>query len=271
MYNDILAIKWTKPALKGIFSHWILTFSVVRRWFPMVSTRNQAKQRPTQDTVMARKKDATKEEEKHADKQTKGNSALKSEDHVCSHEHEHEQGQEHGPLKETGVKSYLRGFGKRVIICSILVVVFRSLWPRVQPYVWPEAPGKEGKLYVLTDRSFRGHVSRGDHFVMMYAPWCGHCQQMKPAWEKLAKSPGVAGLKVSKVDCTAHETVCKTHQVHGYPTLLYFRNGVNIGKHDGDKSLDGLKKFVNKMKPKSQDEKTKAEKTKTKKSKKSEL
>ncbi len=29
---------------------------------------------------------------------------------------------------------------------------------------------KKGKLYVLTDRSFRGHVCRGDHFVMMYAP-----------------------------------------------------------------------------------------------------
>ena len=53
--------------------------------------------------------------------------------------------------------------------------------------------------------------------------------------------------------------------------IFFYRNGVNIGKHDGDKSLDGLKKFVNKMKLKSQDEKTKAEKTKTKKSKKSEL
>ena len=44
---------------------------------------------------------------------------------------------------------------------------------------------QEGKLYVLTDRSFRGHVSRGDHFIMMYAPWCGHCNRLKPDWEKV--------------------------------------------------------------------------------------
>ena len=44
---------------------------------------------------------------------------------------------------------------------------------------------QEGKLYVLTDKSFRGHVSRGDHFIMMYAPWCGHCKNLKPEWEKV--------------------------------------------------------------------------------------
>jgi thiol-disulfide isomerase/thioredoxin len=43
---------------------------------------------------------------------------------------------------------------------------------------------------VLTDRSFRGHVARGDHFIMMYAPWCGHCKNLKPSWEQV----GIANL-----------------------------------------------------------------------------
>ncbi|XP_023324566.1 thioredoxin domain-containing protein 5 [Eurytemora carolleeae] len=140
-------------------------------------------------------------------------------------------------------------------------MIGRSAWPKVQPYVWPEIPSKEGKLYVLTEKSFRGHVSRGDHFVMMYAPWCGHCQQLKPVWEQLAKSQ-VSGVKISKIDCTANQEICKSFLVHGYPTLLYFRNGENLGKYDGDKSLNGLKKHIKKMTNKSDGKKGKGAKSK---------
>jgi len=148
---------------------------------------------------------------------------------------------------KSNVRHYLKGFVKRVIFCTLLVILVRSLWPKVQPYVWPEDAVKEGKMYVLSSKSFRSHVARGDHFLMMYAPWCGHCQQLKPSWEKLSKSPGVAGVKVGKVDCTAEDSLCKEYSVQGYPTLLYFRNGAMLKKYEGDKSLDALKAFVKKM------------------------
>jgi len=162
-----------------------------------------------------------------------------------------------------GMGDYLRGFGKRVVFCTMLVLLGRLAWPRVQPYVWPEQPGKEGKLYVLTDRSFRGHVSRGDHFLLMYAPWCGHCQRIKPTWEQLAKAPGVGGVKIGKVDCTANPDVCKQHDVNGYPTLIYFRDGKKLGKYEeGDKSLEGLKAHLKKMAAGKQKSKTKKSKSK---------
>ena len=93
--------------------------------------------------------------------------------------------------KPDRIFKYIQGFIKRVIICSAFILLCKSVWPRIQPMVWPEAPTQvgpsssplswspplilyfiqEGKLYILNDRSFRGHVSRGDHFVMMMAPW----------------------------------------------------------------------------------------------------
>jgi len=144
--------------------------------------------------------------------------------------------------------SYLKGFVKRVIFCTILVIAVKNSWPYLQSRFWPEAPTKEGKLYILNDRSFRGHVSRGDHFVMMYAPWCGHCQRLKPDWEKLAKKPDVEGVSVSKVDCTASTTTCGEYNVQGYPTLLYFRNGKKIDQYDGAKTLEGMKAYLKTMK-----------------------
>lgn len=139
---------------------------------------------------------------------------------------------------------YLKGFGQRVILCTFLVMIGKYAWPKLQPIVWPEEPVKEGKLYVLTDRSFRGHVSRGDHFIMMYAPWCGHCNRLKPDWEKLAKKPGVKGINISKVDCTNNKDTCNKYSVTGYPTLLYFRNGEMIDKYEGAKTLEALKEYL---------------------------
>merc|ERR1719331_1270313 len=172
--------------------------------------------------------------------------------------------------KPDRIFKYMKGFVRRVIICSAFILLCKTVWPRIQPMVWPEVPTKEGKLYILNDRSFRGHVSRGDHFVMMMAPWCGHCKKLKPDWEQLSKLPGVSGLSISKVDCTQSKMTCEKYDVKGYPTLLYFRNGKMIEKYSGANNLKSLKEFVKKMKetaPRPQVE-DKEKKSKTKKKKK---
>merc|ERR1712130_1027771 len=117
--------------------------------------------------------------------------------------------EEGGKESKSEVSGYLVGFAKRVVLCTILVFAFKNVWPQVQNHFWPEPAVKEGKCYVLNDRSFKSHVSKGDHIVMMFAPWCGHCQRLKPTWDKIAKSPGIEGVKVAKVDCTASEATCK--------------------------------------------------------------
>jgi len=149
--------------------------------------------------------------------------------------------------KPDKVTNYMKGFVKRVVVCTILVMAAKNSWPYIQSRFWPEEPTKEGKLYILNDKSFRGHTSRGEHFIMMYAPWCGHCQRLKPDWDKLAKKPGVTGVSIAKVDCTASTTTCGDYKVQGYPTLLYFRDGKKIDTYDGAKTLEGLKEYLKKM------------------------
>jgi len=144
--------------------------------------------------------------------------------------------------------NFLKGFGKRVILCTLLIFIAKTAWPRIQPIVWPEEPVKEGKLYILTDRSFRGHIKNGDHFVMMFAPWCGHCAKLKPDWEKLAKTSTVKDTKIGKVDCTANKMTCDKYEVKGYPTLLYFRNGELLETYTGSKTVDSLKEYLRTMK-----------------------
>lgn len=64
-----------------------------------------------------------------------------------------------------------------------------------------------------------------------YAPWCGHCQSLKPVYEKAAKAlDGLA--KVAAVNCDAEENkpFCGTMGVKGFPTLKIVRPGKKPGR-----------------------------------------
>lgn len=64
-----------------------------------------------------------------------------------------------------------------------------------------------------------------------YAPWCGHCQNLKPAYEKAAKT--LAGLaKVAAVNCDeeANKPLCGRMGIQGFPTLKIVRPGSKKGK-----------------------------------------
>lgn len=64
-----------------------------------------------------------------------------------------------------------------------------------------------------------------------YAPWCGHCQNLKPAYEKAAKN--LAGLaKVAAINCDeeSNKPFCGRMGVSGFPTLKVIKPGSKPGR-----------------------------------------
>lgn len=59
--------------------------------------------------------------------------------------------------------------------------------------------------------------------VDFYSPWCPHCRDFAPAWEKVAafyaESPNV---HVGAVDCTQQDDVCTREKIYGYPAVKLF-------------------------------------------------
>ena len=48
--------------------------------------------------------------------------------------------------------------------------------------------------------------SDADVFIKMYAPWCGHCKSMAPAWEEFAESmAGDDSVIIGDFDATAND------------------------------------------------------------------
>uniref|UniRef100_A0A669AX96 protein disulfide-isomerase n=1 Tax=Oreochromis niloticus TaxID=8128 RepID=A0A669AX96_ORENI len=82
-------------------------------------------------------------------------------------------------------------------------------------------------------------------FVEFYAPWCGHCKQLAPIWEKLGeKYKDSADTIVAKMDSTANEI--DAVKVHSFPTLKFFPAGEErkVIDYNGERTLEGFTKFL---------------------------
>ena len=91
-------------------------------------------------------------------------------------------------------------------------------------------------------------------FTMYYAPWCGHCRNAKPEFEKLidhADKHLINGKKIicKMVNCEAEENkdVAKKEDIHGYPTFKLVsskRKEVYNGDRKCDPFIEYLEKAV---------------------------
>lgn len=82
--------------------------------------------------------------------------------------------------------------------------------------------------------------------IRFYAPWCGHCQNLKPAYEKAAKN--LEGLaKVAAINCDEDDNkpFCGQMGVQGFPTLKVVVPSKKPGKprvedYHGARSAKGI-------------------------------
>lgn len=103
--------------------------------------------------------------------------------------------------------------------------------------------GEEGAVE-LDEASFVSSVKEAEWAVVeFYAPWCGHCKQMAPEYDKAAAVLRRAEppVLVAKVDATQNQVLASWFDVQGFPTIVMVHKGKTVGtEYLGGRTADEI-------------------------------
>mmetsp|Transcript_33536 Transcript_33536/g.107150 ORF Transcript_33536/g.107150 Transcript_33536/m.107150 type:complete len:226 (+) Transcript_33536:649-1326(+) len=107
--------------------------------------------------------------------------------------------------------------------------------------------GDSSPVVSLTSDTFEAETKDKDAFLEFYAPWCGHCQQLKPTYTSLAEKlkPYSENVIVAAMDATAHDPPAG-FDVAGYPTILFKPKGADPIPYEDDRHVDAMLEFATK-------------------------
>ena len=86
---------------------------------------------------------------------------------------------------------------------------------------------------VITSENFEEEVVKSDKPVLLdfWAPWCGPCKMLSPVVDKVAEE--TEGIKVGKVNVDDNEDLAMKFKTMSIPTLIVFKDGVEVNRSVG--------------------------------------
>ncbi|EFX03608.1 disulfide isomerase [Grosmannia clavigera kw1407] len=127
---------------------------------------------------------------------------------------------------------------------SAVAIALLSVLPAAQAGLYT----KSSPVLQVNAKNYDQLVAKSNHTTILefYAPWCGHCQNLKPAYEKAARSlDGLAHVAAIDCDDDANKQFCGMNGVQGFPTLKIVRPGKKTGRpvmedYQGPRTATGI-------------------------------
>lgn len=79
--------------------------------------------------------------------------------------------------------------------------------------------------------------------VDFWAPWCGYCRRIGPAYDKIAEIFGDR-VAVVKVNIDEEPALANAERIEVIPTLVLYRQGEALGSIVAPQSKDMIEKFI---------------------------
>jgi len=98
-----------------------------------------------------------------------------------------------------------------------------------------------GKSIAANAATFERHITRNDIPVAVdfWAPWCGPCVAMAPAYERAAAELE-PDYRLLKVNTEEEQSVAARYGIRSIPTLMLFLNGREVARRAGASDTRGI-------------------------------
>ena len=99
----------------------------------------------------------------------------------------------------------------------------------------------------VTEASFETEVLAASHrvpvLVDFWAEWCPPCRALTPVLERVVRAKG-GELRLAKIEADDNMRLAGRYQLRGFPTVILFVAGAEVGRFSGARSEEWVQDFI---------------------------
>jgi thioredoxin 1 len=134
-----------------------------------------------------------------------------------------------------------------IVIGSLIAAVFLLRFVTMKKVKNTPLVADHKNVITLTDKNFQQQTKNRVVLVDFWAAWCAPCRMMAPVLNDVSSELS-GNTHVGKVNIEEYQSLAQRFKVRSIPTLILFKNGIEVKRFVGIKTKEFLLKEIEKQK-----------------------